>query len=253
MNRGAENPFNKRQDRYSDLLESELSLYRNADILIHCSKDDKAFFERELPIIHHQLVIPCLNPQHEKTLTQIRGHSGGSQFDFVYFGNNNFANFIAVKWLLTEVLPLLYGPPPRLAFVGRIKELMREMDRQLYEKHKNCFVGSVPDIEVYYSVSTAVLAPSRAGTGCSLKFIEALCAGKTVIATEDSVRGLPDHIKERCAEFIWDSPRQFADAMMMTLARGLDDNHRAASIYDDCFHSKHYMAGMNDLFTEILQ
>ena len=127
------------------------------------------------------------------------------------------------------------------------------MDRQLYEKHKNCFIGSVPDIEVYYSVSTAVLAPSRAGTGCSLKFIEALCAGKTVIATEDSVRGLPDHIKERCAEFIWDSPRQFADAMMMTLARGLDDNHRAASIYDDCFHSKHYMAGMNDLFTKILQ
>ena len=253
MNRGAENPFNKRQDRYSDLLESELSLYRNADILIHCSKDDKAFFERELPIIHHQLVIPCLNPQHEKTLTQIRGHTGGSQFDFVYVGNNNFANFIAMKWLPTEVLPLLNGPPPRLAFVGRIKELMREMDRQLYEKHKNCFVGSVPDIEVYYSVSTAVLAPSRAGTGCSLKFIEALCAGKTVIATEDSVRGLPDHIKERCAEFIWDSPRQFADAMMMTLARGLDDNHRAASIYDDCFHSKHYMAGMNDLFTKILQ
>jgi glycosyltransferase involved in cell wall biosynthesis len=126
------------------------------------------------------------------------------------------------------------------------------MDRQLYEKHKNCFVGSVPDVGIYYSVSTAVLAPSRVGTGCSLKFIEALCAGKIVIATEDSVRGLPDHIKERCTEFIWDTPRQFADAMMTTLAHGLCDNNKAASIYDDCFHSKHYMAGMDDLFTEIL-
>ena len=40
---------------------------------------------------------------------------------------------------------------------------------------------------------------------------------------------------------------------MMTLARPIGDNHKAASIYDDNFHSKHYVTGMNDLFTEILQ
>jgi hypothetical protein len=40
---------------------------------------------------------------------------------------------------------------------------------------------------------------------------------------------------------------------MITRARPLGDNHKAASIYDDYFHSKHYMTGMNDLFTEILQ
>ena len=38
---------------------------------------------------------------------------------------------------------------------------------------------------------------------------------------------------------------------MMTLARARGPNHEAASIYDDYFHSKHYMTGMNDLFTEI--
>ena len=251
--RGAENPFNKRQDRYSELLELELSLYRNANALIHCSKDDKEFFEQKLPLIHHRLVIPCLNPQHEKILTQIRGYTSASHFDFVYVGNNNFANFIAIKWLLTEVLPLLNGQAPRLAIVGRIKELVCQMDKRLYEEHKHRFVGSVPDVGLYYSVSTAVLAPSVMGTGCSLKFIEALCAGKTVIATADSLRGLPDHVQERCAEFVRDTPRQFAEAMMMTLARPLGDNRKAASIYDDHFHSKHYMTGMNDLFTEIVQ
>jgi GT2 family glycosyltransferase/glycosyltransferase involved in cell wall biosynthesis len=251
--RGTENPFSKRQDRYSQLLESELSLYRNADILIHCSKYDKEFFGQELPLIRHQLVAPCLNPQHERSLIQIRGHGYKDQFDFLYVGNNNFANFIAVKWLLTEVLPLMNVPPPRIALVGRIKELVRHMDQRLYEKHKHYFVGSVPDVGIYYSVSAAVLAPSLVGTGSSLKFIEALCAGKTVIATADSLRGLPDHIQERCAEFVRDTPRQFAEAMMMTLARPLGDNRKAASIYDDHFHSKHYMTGMNDLFTEILQ
>ena len=251
--RDTKNPFTGKQEKYSDLLESELSLYRNADILIHCSKFDKEFFERKLPLSRHQLVTPCLDPQHEKSLIQIRGHSGKDQFDFLYVGNNNFANFVAVKWLLAEVLPLLHGPSPRIALVGRIKELVRYMDPGLYERYKRYFVGIVPDVGIYYSVSNAVLAPSLVGTGSSLKFIEALCAGKTVIATADSLRGLPDHIQARCAEFVRDTPQQFAEAMMMTLAHRLGDNQKAGSIYDDYFHSKHYMTKMNDLFSEILQ
>jgi hypothetical protein len=115
-----------------------------------------------LPLIRHQLVIPCLNPRHEKALTQIRGHAYGSQFDFVYVGNNNFANFIAVKWLLTEVFPFLNEPPPRIAFVGRIKELVRQMDQRLHEKYKHYFVGSIPDIAIYYSASF----PYQAKAGC---------------------------------------------------------------------------------------
>jgi glycosyltransferase involved in cell wall biosynthesis len=137
--------------------------------------------------------------------------------------------------------------------VGRIEELMRHMDIQLYEKYKHYFVGTVPDIGLYYSLSNAVLAPSLVGTGCSVKFMEALCAGKTVIATADSLRGLPDHVRERCADFVHDTPRQFAEAMMMTIGRRLGDNHKIGSIYDDYFHSKHYIAKMSDMFTEILQ
>ena len=251
--RGEKNPFNGRREKYSDLLTSELSLYRTADILTHCSTNDKEFFEVKLPKIGHILVTPCLNLQQEKELFRIRAHDYEKQFDFLYVGNNNFANFTAVKWLLTEVFPLLNGPPPRIALVGRIKELMRHMDKRLYERYKQYFVGVVPDIGIYYSISNTVLAPSLVGTGCSVKFMEALCAGKTVIATADSLRGLPEHVRERCAEFVRDTPRQFAEAMMMTLGRRLGDNHKVGSIYDDYFHSKHYIARMNDLFTEILE
>ncbi|HEX3496968.1 MAG TPA: glycosyltransferase, partial [Methylocella sp.] len=197
--------------------------------------------------------IPCLNPEQEKELYKNRAHDHDKLFDFLYIGNNNFANFTAVKWLLTEVFPLLSGPPPRIALVGRIKELMRHMDKQLYEKYKHYFVGIVPDIGIYYSVSNVVLVPSLVGTGCSVKFMEALCAGKTVIATADSLRGLPDHVRERCAEFVRDTPREFADAMMTTLGRRFGDNQKMGSIYDDYFHSKHYIAKMSDLFTEILE
>src|ERR1700751_1552018 len=60
--RRVENPFSGRQDTYCKLLQSELSLYATADILIHCSQNDKEFFQHKLPLARHQLVIPCLNP-----------------------------------------------------------------------------------------------------------------------------------------------------------------------------------------------
>jgi len=251
--RGEKNPFNGRSEKYSDLLKSELSLYRAADILTHCSTDDKKFFEVKLPQMRHILITPCLDLQQEKELHRIRTHRYEKHFDFLYVGNNNFANLTAVTWLFTEVLPLLNGPPPRIALVGRIKELMRHMDKRLYEKYEQYFVGVVPNIGIYYSISNAVLAPSLVGTGCSVKFMEALCAGKTVIATADSLRGLPDHVRERCAEFVHDTPRQFAEAMTMTLGRRLGDSHKVGSIYDDYFHSKHYISRMNDVLTEILE
>ncbi len=250
--RGERNPFNGHKEKYSDFLKSELSLYLTADMLTHCSTDDKAFFENNLPDLRHRLLTPCLNPQQEKALRGIREHNYNNNYDFLYVGNNNFANFTAVKWLLTEVFPLLDGPPPRVALVGRIKELMRDLDKPLYEKYKHYFVGVVPDTGIYYSISNAVLVPSLVGTGVSIKFIEALCAGKTVIATADSLRGLPDRVRDYCMEFVRDTPRQFAEAMMMTRGCRLSDNHKVGSIYDHCFHSKHYIDRMHELFAEIL-
>ena len=114
-------------------------------------------------------------------MRRIEADNYEKQFDFLCFGNNNFANFTAVTWLLTEVFPLLNGSPPRSALVGRIKELMRHMDKRLFEKYKQYFVGIVPDTVIYYSISNAIVAPALGGTGCSVKFMEALCAGKTVI------------------------------------------------------------------------
>ena len=159
--RGTENPFSGRKEQYSQLLKSELSLYRNADILIHCSKHDKGFFEQKLPLIRHQLVVPCINPQLEKSLTQIRGHSYGTRFDFLYVGNNNFANFIAVKWLLTEVFPLLDGPPPRIAIIGRIKELTRQMDKHVIQKVPTLFCrkrAGLGDLLLHFKFSASTFA-----------------------------------------------------------------------------------------------
>jgi polysaccharide biosynthesis protein PslH len=253
MIRGEKNPFNGRKETFTHILNSELSLYRNADMLIHCSETDKEFFQKKLPLIRHELVVPCLDPRHEKALTQIRARNYAMHFDFLYVGNDNFANVVAVKWLLTEVIPLLRGSRPRIAVVGRVKDSMRKLHKQLHDQFDEYFVGSVPDVGVYYAVSHVVLAPSLVGTGCSLKFIEALCAGKTVIVTADSLRGFPERIRRHCAEFVRDTPQQFAEAMLTTLARRRIGNDEAELVYDDYFHSDRYMSRMNELLSEMLQ
>jgi hypothetical protein len=163
------------------LLKYELSLYRAAGILIHLSTNYKKFFDVKLSRIQYILIVLFLNLQQEKEFRRIRAVNYEKKFDFLCVGNNNIANFTAVTWLLTKVFPLLNGPPLRIALVGRIKELMRHMEKRLFEKYTQYFVGVVPDIGIYYSISNTVLALSLVGTGCSVKFMEALCASKTVI------------------------------------------------------------------------
>jgi glycosyltransferase involved in cell wall biosynthesis len=251
--RSEKNPFSGRTDKYSRLIASELVLYRTADMLLHCSRSDMDFFQTALPHMRHKLVMPCLHPQQEEKLglSSIRG--GNPEFDFLYVGNNNFANFAAVKWLLTEVLPQMDDLRPRIGIVGQINEFVRRMDATLYKKFQSFFVGPVPDAGIYYCISNTVLAPSLVGTGCSIKFIEALCAGKTVIATMDSIRGFPEEVRHRCREFICDTPRHFADTMTKTLGARHNFNTRARAIYDDFFHSRHYFRNMNNVFKEIFQ
>lgn len=253
MRRNEKNPFNGRKDTFDSLLKSELALYQNADMLIHCSETDKNFFAQKLPLIRHELIVPCLDPRQEKALTQIRARSYARQFDFLYVGNDNFANVVAVRWLLTEVIPLLHGSKPRIAIVGRVIDSIRKRHRKLYEQFKEYFIGSVSDVTRYYARSNVVLVPSFVGTGCSMKFVEALCAGKTVIVTADSLRGLPEHIRQHCVEFVCDTAQQFAKAMMTTLAGGRAGNHKWELVYDNFFHSDHYMIRMNDLLGEMLQ
>jgi glycosyltransferase involved in cell wall biosynthesis len=251
--RGEKNPFRGNVDKYSQLIAAELSLYGPADMLLHCSQSDAEFFKTALPHMHHKHVMPCLDPRQENKLSASLTREYDREFDFLYVGNNNFANFTTIKWLLTEVLPRVGDRAPRIAVVGRINELVRRMDKMLYEKFRPYFVGPAPDVAMYYPLANAVLAPSLTGTGCSVKFIEALCAGKTVIGTPDSIRGFPEQVRQRCAEFIFDAPQHFAEAMTKTLRRRLNCNIAARAIYDDFFHSRHYFHSMNDAFVEISQ
>ena len=77
--------------------------------------------------------------------------------------------------------------------------------------------GGVPDVASYLDRAAVVAAPLRVGGGMRLKVIEALAAGKALVATPRAVEGLG--IRDGEHALIADTDAAFADA----LVRVLDD------------------------------
>jgi glycosyltransferase involved in cell wall biosynthesis len=243
------NPHSRRVDARADLLRSELALCAGADVLVHLTRSDLDFFAGRLPGRRNALVLPTLAPPTEAELMRRRGeqHRGGG-YDFVYVGNRHHANLETVRWLLGEVLPLAGpGVRGRVRIVGTVGALLERRDPALYAANAHLFAGEVPSLSGYYAAAKAVLAPAMAGTGASIKLIEALCAGKPVLATSLALRGMPEG--ETTADIhVGDTAAAFADAMrrlsaVPAPAAGLSPAN--AALYDRVFSNARYFAALD--------
>ena len=61
-------------------------------------------------------------------------------------------------------------------------------------REKVTSIGLVPDVKTFYESVHSVVAPIRFGTGLKIKVLEALAAGKPILATPHSLEGFPDGI-----------------------------------------------------------
>lgn len=75
--------------------------------------------------------------------------------------------------------------------------------------------GAVPDVAPYLGRSRVALAPLRAGGGSRLKILEALDAGRPVVATTIGAEGLEDLVGEGVV--VADDPQAMAEAIMALL------------------------------------
>jgi glycosyltransferase involved in cell wall biosynthesis len=116
-------------------------------------------------------------------------------------------------WLGSKVWPLVRAarPDARLALVGRepsaaVRDLAaRDVD----------VTGTVADVQPYLARAGLALAPLRAGGGSRLKILEALAAGRPVVATKVGAEGLDDLVGHGVV--VADDARSFADAMLALL------------------------------------
>jgi glycosyltransferase involved in cell wall biosynthesis len=249
--RQKKNPFSRRVDSHDDVLRTELALCAGADALVHVTPADYDFFATHLSDKHHAVVLPTLDPANEAELVQRRGMSRSPEPGFIYIGNQHEANLVTVRWLLSEVLPLAGpGVAGRVRIVGSIGALLRRRDPALYQRHASLFTGEVPSVFDLYTGAQAVLAPAMAGTGTSIKLIEALCAGKRVLTTSLALRGLPAGEMTGADIGVHDTAAGFAEALT-----GLADGAASApphspanaALYDRLFGNARYFASLEDL------
>lgn len=247
--KGRKNPHSRRVDAHDDLLKTELALCAQADALIHVTHADFDFFSGRLPGKHHEVILPTLHPGSEAELVRRRGVRRHAAFDFVYLGNPHEANLKTVRWLLREVLPFAgQNVRERIRFIGTIGDLLRSRDRALFTRYEHLFVGEMPSIFDFYAAAKAVLAPAAAGTGTSIKLIEALCVGKPILATSLALRGLPTREMTGDDIHVHDTAADFADAMSrLSDAVSPAPALANAALYDRLFSNQRYFAALDDV------
>ena len=242
------NPHSRRIDARDDLLRTELALCADADVLVHVTQSDCDFFASRLPGKRHEVILPTLNPVSEAALLRRRGELHQGEYDFVYVGTRQHANLETARWLLGEVLPLVGpGVRERVRIIGAIGALLRRHDPALYQANAHLFAGEVPSVYDYYAAAKAVLAPATAGTGSSIKLVEALCSGKPVLATSLTLRGLP--AGEMTGDIhVHDTAAGFAEAisrLSATLAPAAGVSLANAALYDRLFSNARYFAALD--------
>jgi len=122
-----------------------------------------------------------------------------------------FANAEAARYFAEEVFPLIRSRESRAKFsivganpTAEVKRLAR---------HPGVTVtGFVPDVRPYLREATVCVVPLRIARGVQNKVLEAMAAGKAVIASSNAVAGLRVFDGEQLQ--IADTPESFADAAL---------------------------------------
>jgi glycosyltransferase involved in cell wall biosynthesis len=251
--RSKKNPFSRRPDARDGLLRTELALCARADALVHVTPADRDFFSARLPGKLHAVILPTLDPAGEAELVRCRSAAEADAGAFLYIGTRHEANLATARWLLGEVLPLA-GPAVagRIRIVGSIGALLSERDPDLYRRHARLFAGEVPSIFACYRGAGAVLAPAAAGTGTSIKLIEALCAGKPVLTTSLGLRGLPAGRLAGADIGVHDSAAAFADALTrLAASRASSRSPANAALYDGLFSTARYFRDLDAVIEQM--
>lgn len=181
--RGEVNRLTGRQDSFDDLVSDELSYLRQADVIGAINIDEEAFFRAQLGSDASKVIL-C---QPSISLPPSGGPASGC--DVLIVASDNLANVRSVWWFVHEVLPRL-DPDRSIKIVGNIQNVA---EREGLLHHQIQYVGVVEYLTPHYESARLVAMPIIAGTGIAIKALEALVAGRPIVASPLAYRGLPLH------------------------------------------------------------
>src|SRR5690606_38034720 len=97
-------------------------------------------------------------------------------------------NVESINWFLHEIWPLIYAKNPRTSLHLAGKKMPKEF---LEMKRENVFVSAfVDDLYDYTRDKNILVVPLRSGSGIRIKIMEAMAAGKCIVATSKALEGI---------------------------------------------------------------
>jgi len=124
-------------------------------------------------------------------------------------------NVDAVEWFVHEVLPLVAGHFPQVAFFI-VGTRPGERVRRLARLDRVTVTGGVPETRPYLAHARAAVAPLRIARGIQNKVLEALAMGIPVVATPAAVEGIADGAGQ--ALQVAEAPLEFGQAVIRLLS-----------------------------------
>lgn len=180
---------------------------------------------------------------------------GRAAHTLLFTGNlGYFANIDALLWFTHEVLPLVkaHRPDIRLSLVGaRPHPSLLALTRQdaAIEVH-----GEVAHMHPYLAEAAVAIAPLRAGTGQSLKILEAMATGTPLVATPCAVRGIAVEPGRHLS--LASQPADFAAQILDVLANPGQARQRAArarALVEAEYTWERSIAGLEDIYRAALE
>ena len=132
---------------------------------------------------------------------------GGSLSEILFYGNfHHPPNVDAATRLARSILPRIRErrPDARLTLVGEAPPDLKGPGIEV--------TGFVPDLQPYLNRAAVVAAPLRKGGGMRVKILEALAAGKAVVASPLAVEGIG--VRDGEEAVIAETDRDFAAAIV---------------------------------------
>lgn len=164
--------------RYEDMLALECAAMQGADLLVHLNDEEAQSWQELLPGKRHTLIYPAIKPMPDRRT--------GS--DLLIVASANYPNYLSLRWFLEKVRPLAPEVPVRI--VGNIDSLVKAEAPALFAENAGLFCGRIDDLAAAYAAAALVLLPTISGHGLSIKTVEALSCGATLVATPEAFRGI---------------------------------------------------------------
>lgn len=177
---------------------------------------------------------------------------GGAPPSVLFVGNFiHPPNVDAAEHLVRDIFPAVqaHAPEVRLYIVGdQPPARLRQMGNDGV-----IVTGLVPDVRPYLDKATVVVAPLRIGGGMRVKVLEALAAGKAVVAYGLAMEGL--NVSDGQHAFVAADDKEFAAGILELLEDEGKRRRMAAAAYDWACQNiswQHSVKAYEELYTDLL-